>query len=137
MKRRSFLGAMLAACAAPAIVKAEILMPVRQIIGMDFGVPGDCRVIARGVMEIGTWEGFRFIEAQHDHSVDALRYMMEAQDQKLAARMARIKREILTHAEPREILGLGWGPDGYTALVHPSNAGLFKDTIKFRRLARG
>lgn len=31
MKRRSLLGAMLAACAAPAYVKAGILMPVRQI----------------------------------------------------------------------------------------------------------
>lgn len=30
--RRGFLGAMLAACAAPAFIKAEILMPVRQII---------------------------------------------------------------------------------------------------------
>lgn len=32
MNRRGFLGAMLAACAAPAFVKAEILMPVRKII---------------------------------------------------------------------------------------------------------
>lgn len=31
MKRRSFLGAMFAACAAPAIVKAEVLMPVKEI----------------------------------------------------------------------------------------------------------
>lgn len=30
--RRGFLGSILAACAAPAIVKAEILMPVRQLI---------------------------------------------------------------------------------------------------------
>lgn len=127
MNRRGFLGAMLAACAAPAIVKAEILMPVRQIIvplpftvGIDFGV--------------GCFEGFSIIESEFDHSADALRYMMEAQDQTLVARMARIKREILAHAEPKEILGLGWGPKGYTALVHPSNVGLLKDTIKFRRV---
>lgn len=31
MKRRSFLGAMFAACAAPAIVKAGVLMPVKEI----------------------------------------------------------------------------------------------------------
>lgn len=130
MDRRGFLRGLagcFAAAAAPAVLPSGIIMPVRQIIVPPPIMP----------MEIGTWEDVRFIEARHDHSIDALRYMMEAQDQKLAARMARIKREILTHAEPREILGLGWGPDGYTALVHPSNAGLFKDTIKFRRLARG
>lgn len=32
MNRRGFLGGILAACAAPAIVKAELLMPVRKII---------------------------------------------------------------------------------------------------------
>jgi hypothetical protein len=30
--RRSFLGAILAAAAAPAIVKAELIMPVRKIL---------------------------------------------------------------------------------------------------------
>lgn len=34
--RRSFLGSILACAAAPAIVKAEILMPVRKIIVPDF-----------------------------------------------------------------------------------------------------
>jgi hypothetical protein len=34
--RRSFLSAILAGCTAPAIVKAEILMPVRKIV-----VPAD------------------------------------------------------------------------------------------------
>lgn len=39
--RRSLLGAMLAACAAPAYVKAGILMPVRQIVVPDpFGQRG-------------------------------------------------------------------------------------------------
>lgn len=52
MKRRSFLAAMLAACAAPAYVKAGVLMPVRKII-----VP---RVFP---MEIGRYDGFRFIES--------------------------------------------------------------------------
>ena len=33
--RRGFLGAMLAACAAPAYVKAGILMPVRQIASVS------------------------------------------------------------------------------------------------------
>lgn len=32
MNRRGFLGGILAACAAPAIVKAELLMPVRKIV---------------------------------------------------------------------------------------------------------
>lgn len=30
--RRSFLGAILAAAAAPAIIRSEILMPVRQLV---------------------------------------------------------------------------------------------------------
>lgn len=34
--RRTFLGSILAASMAPAIVKAEILMPVRKIIVPDF-----------------------------------------------------------------------------------------------------
>lgn len=36
MNRRGFLGGSLAACAAPAIVKAELLMPVRKIIVPEF-----------------------------------------------------------------------------------------------------
>jgi hypothetical protein len=39
MNRRGFLGAMLAACAAPAIVRAGVLMPVKQAIVL----PGDNR----------------------------------------------------------------------------------------------
>ena len=35
MERRSFLGAMLAACAAPAIVRATSLMPGRSIIMLE------------------------------------------------------------------------------------------------------
>lgn len=43
--RRGFLAAALAACAAPAYVKAGILMPVKQVwapalMGMDFGTDG-------------------------------------------------------------------------------------------------
>ncbi len=44
MNRRSLLGAMLAACAAPAYVKAGILMPVRQII-----TPPDWKMARWGV----------------------------------------------------------------------------------------
>lgn len=33
---RGFLGGILAACAAPAIVKAELLMPVRKIVVPEF-----------------------------------------------------------------------------------------------------
>lgn len=36
--RRSFLGSILAAGMAPAIVKAEILMPVRKIIVPEWGI---------------------------------------------------------------------------------------------------
>lgn len=35
MNRRGFLGSILALGAAPAIVKAEILMPVRKIVVVD------------------------------------------------------------------------------------------------------
>jgi hypothetical protein len=46
MNRRSLLGAMLAACAAPAYVKAGILMPVRKVwtpftLGMDLAKAPD------------------------------------------------------------------------------------------------
>ena len=45
MKRRSLLAAMLGACAAPAYVKAGILMPVRKIVVPDsFGQRGWIRI---------------------------------------------------------------------------------------------
>jgi hypothetical protein len=37
VERRGFLGAILAAAVAPAIVKAEILMPLAPKIGLPFG----------------------------------------------------------------------------------------------------
>jgi hypothetical protein len=37
--RRSFLGSIIALAAAPAIVRASNLMPVRQISNLGFGVP--------------------------------------------------------------------------------------------------
>jgi hypothetical protein len=64
--RRSFLGSILAAGMAPAIVKAEILMPVRKII-----VPPP---IYRG--EIGSLYGFSIIS--QDCVLDAQRYCTAA-----------------------------------------------------------
>lgn len=57
--RRSFIGSILACAAAPAIVKAEILMPVRKII-----VPAIRLEPPLFEMEIGRWDGFRFIESK-------------------------------------------------------------------------
>lgn len=48
MNRRGFLKGILAAGVAPAVVGSGILMPVRKLI-----MP----------MEIGTWEGFTFVQS--------------------------------------------------------------------------
>lgn len=72
MNRRGFLGAMLAACAAPAIVRVDSLMrivPVEtQIILPDsylaFVHPDVCEDLLKLTemrMEIGRVEAFRFI----------------------------------------------------------------------------
>jgi hypothetical protein len=68
--RRGFLGAMLAAAVAPAIVRAELLMPVRPVIAAPPIFTG----------EIGWIDGFRFIETPHldDRIIDTLRYGMGA-----------------------------------------------------------
>lgn len=52
MDRRGFLGSILLACAAPAIGRAANLMPVKML---------DSGVLVPEV-EIGRWEGIRFIE---------------------------------------------------------------------------
>jgi hypothetical protein len=67
MNRRGFLHGILAAGMAPAIVKAEILMPVRKII-----VPPN--ILLRG--EIGRIERFSIISS--DHVIDAQRYLNQA-----------------------------------------------------------
>ena len=52
MNRRNFLGAMLAACAAPAVVRAGSLMRINPVIILP-------------KMEIGRIEGFRIITQDH------------------------------------------------------------------------
>jgi hypothetical protein len=70
MNRRGFLGAMLAAAAAPAIARASSLMPVVPV-APEVWTPPD--TIYTG--EIGSYESIRFIEsAPVDHAADALRY---------------------------------------------------------------
>lgn len=64
--RRSFLGSILAAGMAPAIVKAEILMPVRKIIVPPTLITG----------EIGHYYGIPIVST--DHIVDAQRYLNQA-----------------------------------------------------------
>ena len=66
--RRSFLSSIIAAAAAPAIVKAEIIMPVRAVIlpsrvGIDLAAGTDRSVLFRGLpgrydsIEIETLDG--------------------------------------------------------------------------------
>ena len=83
--RRSFLGAMLAACAAPAIVRASSLMKVVTVsevppVGLEATESGilvpKVAPLLRG--EIGTIEGFSFIEASD--SRDLIRYSWELRD---------------------------------------------------------
>lgn len=65
MNRRGFLGAMLAACAAPAIVRAESIMRIAapEIIVSDVAAIVSQYEALYGftAMEIGRIEGFRFI----------------------------------------------------------------------------
>jgi hypothetical protein len=47
MNRRGFLGSILALGAAPAIVKAEILMPVRKIVVVDYASEFEAQLRAK------------------------------------------------------------------------------------------
>lgn len=69
MNRRGFLGSIIAACAAPAIVRADSLMRI---------VARDATVIAP---EIGRIETFQFYESSlSDHAADALAYAFITQE---------------------------------------------------------
>jgi hypothetical protein len=61
MNRRSFLGAMLAAAAAPAIVRAQSLMPVRAPSStaaiVERAVAGIDMADAKGIIELRTLSG--------------------------------------------------------------------------------
>jgi hypothetical protein len=74
LSRRGFLGAILAAAVAPAIVRASSLMPVRA---PEIWTPPD--TIYTG--ELGRYEGIRIIQSEHlpDHGADAMKYMLDAQ----------------------------------------------------------
>lgn len=61
MQRRGFLGAMLAAGMAPAVVRSGVLMPVRPAIITDVS------------MMIGEYLA---IDQGYDHAIDALQYWM-------------------------------------------------------------
>jgi hypothetical protein len=107
MNRRGFLGAMLAAAAAPAIVRASSLMPVAapKIITDPYG-------------EFGIIEGFRFIESSH--MMDAAAYGLGV------ARIMRIKQQVLNSA-PADMLKLSRleraaRMDPYYQIVHPEIA---------------
>lgn len=58
--RRGFLGAILAAAAAPAIVRSGILMPVRAPIAAPEIILPPAFELLQG--ELGSIDGFRFIE---------------------------------------------------------------------------
>ncbi len=62
MERRSFLAGMLAACAAPAIVRSGILMPIRPA-GIDLSAAPSTAGVFLGP-EFGSYEGFRFVESK-------------------------------------------------------------------------
>ena len=70
MNRRGFLGAMLAAAVAPAVVKSGVLMPVRPIwtppvwMGMDLGSEPEFTNI--------------WVAEYQEHMLDALRYGISA-----------------------------------------------------------
>ena len=65
--RRGFLGAILAAAAAPAIARASSLMPIKA---PEVWTPTSPLFTG----EVGHVDGFRFIESTSDHLADALRY---------------------------------------------------------------
>jgi hypothetical protein len=67
VKRRSFLGAMLAAAAAPAVVQSGILMPVKKIID-----PWGPEAIGDRIAQ--AWDEARCWPAVQDHAIDAIRY---------------------------------------------------------------
>ena len=60
MDRRSFLGVILAAAVAPAVVRAESIMRVRPIV-----LPGDVE-FEFFTPELGRYESVRFIESTPD-----------------------------------------------------------------------
>lgn len=72
MDRRGFLGAMLAACAAPAVVRAGSLMRINPAIVVP-------------TMEIGRVDGFRIILSDGELSLS------EALDQMAARRIERAR----------------------------------------------
>lgn len=117
MDRRSFLRGLagcFAAAAAPGVIGSGVLMPVKRIV-----VPE---------MIIGRYDNFRFIESPMMPGLDEVTDRFD----EMAARIARIKGEILAHCEPREILGLGWSD----VVASPAllTRGKVAGTIKFRRL---
>lgn len=65
MNRRGFLGAILAAATAPAIVRIESLMPVRQLM-LDDWLPTASGVLTRGntllTIDMITREALRVLE---------------------------------------------------------------------------
>ena len=85
MNRRGFLGAMLAAAVAPAVVKSGVLMPVRPIwtppvwMGMDFGVED---FTAQAYFDGAQWQ---------EHMLDALRYGVGAVRILPDARVERVR----------------------------------------------
>jgi len=60
MNRRGFLTGIIAACAAPAIVRSGLIMPIKPALVTD------------------PWEVWEY-HGTPDHAADALRYMFEAQ----------------------------------------------------------
>lgn len=72
--RRGFLGSILAACAAPAIIKAEILMPVRTIVAPDPIWVGVDLVHTLFKGEVGQYNGVRIITLESAAMAQAGRF---------------------------------------------------------------
>lgn len=108
MNRRGFLSGILAACAAPAIVKAELIMPVRTIV-----TPLAFQDITTNLHdyllqgELGTIEGFRFV------SSSSMQPVADRMGRMTAVQLRRVARELLANAKPDPhfvVVGADWAP---------------------------
>ncbi len=104
--RRGFLGGILAAAAAPAIITTPgVLMPVRKIINDPFGTRGFLPVnyyvwVHPGLVEdlkveIGRYDGIRIIKSSAAEMTAAAMLMQQnAADRQLWATLERFRKKI-------------------------------------------
>jgi hypothetical protein len=135
MQRRSFLAAMLAAAAAPAIVRSGVLMPVKApiwtppaadygFIGVDLAAADSDASVALYTGEIGRWENIRFIESP----------LTPAQRNQVLDGSLRLTREKV--AEVVRAMNRAQIPGDYAMLVHPTVARELRETLPGMRAGK-